>query len=88
MSDKFAKWEKIRQKGKWNYILKYGVLLYGFLAILVYLVCSIIYDEPFWSGLPIVLIVFVFLGVIEAYFLWEWKDKAYMEYKGLSPAEK
>jgi len=29
MRNKFENWEKLRAKGKWNYILKYGVLLWG-----------------------------------------------------------
>ena len=29
MRNKSEKWEKLRAKGKWNFILKYGVLLWG-----------------------------------------------------------
>jgi len=30
MTNKLEKWEKLRAKGKWNYILLYGVLGWGF----------------------------------------------------------
>ena len=36
MKNKFARWEKLRVKGKWNYIIKYGMLYFGLMmAVLV-----------------------------------------------------
>ncbi|MFA6185962.1 MAG: hypothetical protein WC770_01955 [Phycisphaerae bacterium] len=89
MSDKFAKWEKIRQKGKWNYIIKHGVLIWGIgSAIFAAFFSSIIGDKSFLKMLPINLITLPIGGIFWGYFMWFYMEKAYMKSKATSPEEK
>lgn len=84
MSDKFAKWEKIRQKGKMNLIIKDGVLLYGVFTTVFCFVLSICYDVPLWPFLlPVGLILFISFGVFHANHMWKKMEKTYMKSKAI-----
>lgn len=57
---RFEKWERTRSKGKWNFVLKYGVLFWGLgTAVLFSLFIPIVSrKESFLGVLPFALVVF------------------------------
>lgn len=88
MTDKLEKWEKLRTKGKWNYILIYGVLGWGvgtgILFSLVFpLVMEAMGDKP--PFLPVFagsIVLFPLGGIAWAWFMWIYAEKVYWEAKG------
>jgi hypothetical protein len=86
MNDRFAKWERLRAKGKWDFIVKYGVLGWGVTTGVLF---SIIFpwmlpfpNKPsFWLMLPLSLVLFPLGGVAWGYFMWIFSEKAYRKAK-------
>ena len=83
MKKKFEKWEKIREKGKWDYIIKYGVLVWGIGTAIAY---SIIMHQinkgtSFLVTLGLSLVLFPLGGIAWGYFMWCYMEKAYQKSK-------
>ncbi|MDD2708158.1 MAG: hypothetical protein PHV34_09125 [Verrucomicrobiae bacterium] len=79
----FEKWRKLRGKGKWNFILIYGVLLWGIGSALLF---SLIFPLGLgWIGervsfMPVFVgsvILFPLGGITWGYFVWMFNEKAY-----------
>ncbi len=52
MRNAFSKWEKLRAKGMWHFIVLYGVLLWGIgTAVLFSLIFTLASGRPFKPGL-------------------------------------
>jgi hypothetical protein len=84
MKMKLEEWEKIRTKGKWHYILTYGVLLWGVsTAILFSLLTTFVMGEQasFLITLPLSIVLFPLGGIAWGYFMWIFSEKAYKKSK-------
>lgn len=78
MQNRLAKWERLREKGKWNYILKFGVIGWGITSAVVFaLVFSLLTHVSFWTVLPISLVLFPLGGIGWGYYMWSLSEKAY-----------
>lgn len=85
MKDKFEKWQKIREKGKWNYIIIYGVLLWGIsTAILFSIIFPLIKGETSWLIFPLSLVIFPIGGMGWGCSMWLYMENAYKKSKTLS----
>ena len=79
MTKKFEKWEKLREKGKWNYILKYGVMMWGVgTAVLFSLIISFVIEREtsFFLILPISLVLFPLGGIAWGAFMWSFIERS------------
>ena len=87
MRDKLEKWEKLRAKGKWNYILIYGVLGWGVgTGILVSLFFPLVTEAmgskaPFLPVFALSIVLFPLGGIAGGYFMWTFIEKAYEKLK-------
>ncbi|MBN1796024.1 MAG: hypothetical protein JW804_05065 [Sedimentisphaerales bacterium] len=88
MDSKFEKWAKIKEKGKADYIIKYGVLGWGVTtAILFSIVFSTIVSRMnketsfLLTLLGLSLLVFPLGGIAWGYFMWNYMGKAYQKSK-------
>jgi uncharacterized membrane protein len=84
MSNKLEKWEKLRAKGKWNYILIYGVLLWGAsTAILFSLIFPLAMGGKvtFLPVFALSIVLFPLGGIAWGYFMWTFIEKAYEKLK-------
>jgi hypothetical protein len=88
MDRRFQKWEKTRAKGKLNYVLVYGVLLWGFTtAVLVTAAAPLLLGLVItWSHALINVILFPLTGIGWGHFTWMANEKAYQKEKGSEPA--
>lgn len=79
-------WSRQRAKGRWKWIMLYGVLGFGVtISILITLLQTLIYqdgfhlkDEP--SKILIRSIVWIFAGAIYGMIQWNISEKAYQRY--------
>jgi hypothetical protein len=87
MTNKFEKWEKLRAKGKWNYILLYGVLGWGVSTGILF---SLIFplgmaatgsSAPFLPIFALSIVLFPLGGVAWGYSMWISQEKVYCEMK-------
>ena len=87
MTGKLEKWEKQRAKGKWNYILIYGVLGWGVgTGILFSLVFPLVTEAmgdkaPFLPVFAGSIVLFPLGGVAWGYWMWILAEKVYWEAK-------
>ena len=84
MTKKFEKWEKLREKGKWNYILKYGVMIWGVgTAVFFSLIISFVMEREtsFFLILLISLILFPLGGIAWGAFMWSFIERSYARNK-------
>lgn len=80
MRNKIEKWERLRAKGKWNYIFVYGVLLWGVstaMAFSVIFALTMGAKVSFLRVLALSLALFPLGGVVWGYFNWTLSQKAY-----------
>ena len=79
----FEKWERTRSKGKWNFVLKYGVLFWGLgTAVLFSLFIPMVSrTESFLGILPFALVVFPIGGIVLGVAAWHLSEKAYHKQK-------
>lgn len=79
MREKIKKWEGIRAKGKWHFIIKYGVLFWGLgTAVLFSLVMSfVLWEDPFLSILKESLMLFPLGGIAWGAVMWFVNKKSY-----------
>ena len=84
MRNKIEKWEKLRAKGKWNFILKYGVLLWGVgTAVLFSLFFPMVMGgkKPSLPVFALSIVLFPIGGIAWGYFMWIFGENAYMKAK-------
>lgn len=87
MNNKLENWEKLRAKGKWNYILIYGVLGWGISAgILFSLIFPLVMGAKgsrvsFLPVLALSIVLFPLGGIAWACFMWIYAEKVYWEAK-------
>ena len=92
MTDKLEKWEKMRAKGKWNYILIYGVLGWGVgTGILFSLFFPLVTEAmgikaPFLPVFALSIVLFPLGGIAWAWFMWIYAEKFYWEAKASEQA--
>jgi hypothetical protein len=90
MSDESARWEKwenTRAKGRWSYILKYGVLYWGVTAgVLFSLIGHLVMDEP-QPSLFQNIIIFGIAGIGRGAWRWILAEKKYARFKSASHDE-
>ena len=88
MDRRFQKWEKIRAKGKLNYVLLYGAVLWGLstAALLTLGLPLLIGAKITWSRALINVILFPLAGIGWGRFTWIVNEKAYRKSKGSEPA--
>ena len=80
MSNKLEKWEKLRAKGKWNYILIYGVLGWGVsTGVLFSLIFPLVMGGkvPFLPVFALSIVLFPLGGIAWGYCMWILSEKAY-----------
>jgi hypothetical protein len=87
ITKKLEKWEKLRAKGKWNYILLYGVLGWGVSTGILF---SLIFplgmaatgsSAPFLPVFALSIVLFPLGGVAWGYSMWISQEKVYWEMK-------
>ena len=80
---RFEKWERTRSKGKWNFVLKYGVLFWGLgTAVLFSLFIPMVSrTESFLGILPFALVLFPIGGIVLGVATWYISEKAYHKQK-------
>ena len=92
MTDKLEKWEKLRAKGKWNYIFIYGVLGWGvgtgiIFSLLFPLVTEAMSSKaPFLPVFALSIVLFPLGGIAWAWFMWIYAEKVYWEAKASEQA--
>ena len=74
MNNRLAKWEKLREKGKWHYVLKYGILGWGVItAVLFSAIFSLVMGgegkASFFSVLSLSMVLFPVGGVAWGFFM-------------------
>jgi|GEM_PF-220946 len=85
--DQLEKWEKRRAKGKWNFILIYGVLAWGagtgiaFSLIFPLAMEAMGSRPPFLPVFALSIIGFPLGGVAWGYWMWTYMEKGYWENK-------
>ncbi len=80
MSNKLEKWEKLRAKGKWHFILIYGVLGWGVgTAALFSLIFPLVmgHKVPFLPVFASSIVLFPLGGIAWGYCMWILSEKAY-----------
>jgi hypothetical protein len=90
MKTKLEKWEKLRAKGKWNFILIYGVLLWGVsTAVLFSFILPLATGDKgsFLHVFALSIVLFPVGGIAWGYFMWIFSEKAYEKAK-ISEQEK
>ena len=82
MKEKFKKWERIRAKGIWHFIIKYGVLLWGLgTAFLFSLVVSLMqWEASFLSILKESLMLFPLGGIGWGTIMWFANENSYKKH--------
>ncbi|KGX91628.1 hypothetical protein N781_03875 [Pontibacillus halophilus JSM 076056 = DSM 19796] len=85
--NRFAKWEKIREKGKKNYIIYYGVLGWGLSAGILSFILGEVFDHGlnitnYFTGdwllsLVIGLVSFLLGGILFGYCMWGISESYY-----------
>ena len=86
---KLEKWRRIRSKGKWNYILKYGLLGYGgFMAFCMTLFRWFEKGSP-PGGLEVLgsLVIFSVAGLSCGAIMWSEKERVYLASKSNGPSQ-
>ena len=92
--DKLEKWEKLRAKGKWTYILIYGVLAWGVsTGILFSLIWPLAMEAmgskpPFLPVFAFSIVGFPLGGVAWGYCMWIYIEKIYWEAKASAQTHK
>ncbi len=92
MTGKLEKWEKLRAKGKWNYILIYGVLGWGVGTGILFslgfpLVTEAMGDKaPFLPVFAGSIVLFPLGGIAWGYGMWILAEKVYWEAKASEQA--
>lgn len=86
MNNRLAKWEKLREKGKWHYVLKYGILGWGVItAVLFSTIFSLVMGgegkASFFSVLSLSMVLSPVGGVAWGFFMWNFNEKAYQKAK-------
>ncbi len=85
MEQKFAKWEKLRVKGAWNFVLKYGVAGWGLTTALLF--SALIYFAGRSAGASFArvllpsLVIFPLFGLAWGWAMWALNEKAYLRAK-------
>lgn len=84
MRSKFEKWEKLRAKGEWDFILKYGVLLWGVGTAVLF---SLFFPMAMGGKMPslsvfaLSIVLFPIGGIAWGHFMWIFGENAYMKAK-------
>ncbi|MDX8342214.1 hypothetical protein [Rossellomorea sp. YZS02] len=78
MSEYMQKWERIREKGKLNYMVSQS-LLSGLVCFLTLLLFSVLFNTPLTVGLFIY--QSIFLGVVLSVTSWITNEKRYKKHK-------
>ena len=84
MNKQYIKWERCRDKGRCNYILKHGALRWVVVfAIFLSLLSALIFPEHFKSSFLIALVFslpfFSLIGIAYGYMMWNINEAIYQE---------
>ena len=72
------KLEKQIAKGKWSYVLRYGVILFGtFMAVWMSGLDLVLDNEPFWSNFQQRILTYPLIGFFTGLFMWKSVNKEY-----------
>jgi hypothetical protein len=88
VKDQFEKWEKRRAKGKWNFILVYGVLAWGggtgaaFSLIFPLAREAVGSRPPFLPVFALSIVGFALGGVAWGYGMWTYLERVYRKTQG------
>jgi membrane protein implicated in regulation of membrane protease activity len=88
VKDQFEKWEKRRAKGKWNFILVYGVLAWGvgtgaaFSLIFPLAMEAVGSRPPFLPVFALSIVGFALGGVAWGYGMWTYLERVYRKTQG------
>ena len=85
MKNKFEKWEKIREKGMWHFIFKYGVLYWGVsTAVLFSIVIPIVVrsseNVSFIKVFPLSILLFPLGGLAFGALMWIYCEIVYKKW--------
>ena len=87
-----ARWEKIRAKGKWRFVLVWGVLVIGGLAFLISAMVNFpgeFTGRPLWFRLADFVLTFVIMcpvcGGLWGLWMWAWNEKTYLKHLQKQP---
>ena len=76
------KLEKHLARGKWGYVLRYGVIYFAtFMAVWMSGLDLVLDNEPFWSNFQRRILIFPPIGIFTGLFMWK---AANNEYKKLT----
>jgi hypothetical protein len=83
MKDKLEKWKKVRAKGKWHFVLKYGIFFLGVsTAILFILILPMVNkDVSFIMIFPVSIVLFPLGGLLWGTIMWTLSEHIYKKGK-------
>ena len=79
-NSQWKRWEKLRQHGKINFIFLNGGLISGLvIALAITLINQLINPNEYWGfNLLIFFIIFFFIGIVAAIFIWNKNETKFM----------
>lgn len=83
IKNRFERWERTRAKGKWSFVLIYGVIYWGLGTALAFSVIFplVVPNVSFMSVLPWSIIMFPLGGAVWAVIMWALSERTYQKYK-------
>jgi len=72
------KLEKHLARGKWDFVLRYGVIYFGiFMAVGMSVLDLVLENEPFWQSFQIRILIFPAVGILAGLSMWRAVNKEY-----------
>jgi hypothetical protein len=75
------KWEVIRKRGKWRFVVMYGVVIFGGLLFVISVAISSLVGSHFWIRREDI-IISPLAGLFVGLLAWRRAEKAYWKWKG------
>ena len=79
-ANQLAKWQEIRERGFWRFVLLRGVLTWGLGTALLYcLIMWLVSDQDIRLLLPISLVIFPIVGIFWGAFVWWFAERKFKQ---------